>query len=99
MPDTENRFRPVSYTHLDVYKRQALLALAKSCEMLGNAMTTFATLSWSEIARGLVGMGAALKIFTSIINQLGKSNGGASILSSVSMLIAVQSLDKLAYAT
>ena len=74
----------------------ALLALAKSCEMLGNAMTTFATLSWSEIARGLVGMGAALKIFTSIINQLGKSNGGASILSSVSMLIAVQSLDKLA---
>ena len=74
----------------------ALLALAKSCEMLGNAMTAFATLSWSEIARGLVGMGAALKIFTSIINQLGKSNGGASILSSVSMLIAVQSLDKLA---
>lgn len=74
----------------------ALLALAKSCEMLGNVMTTFATLSWSEIARGLVGMGAALKIFTSIINQLGKSNGGASILSSVSMLIAVQSLDKLA---
>ena len=74
----------------------ALLALAKSCEMLGDVMTTFATLSWSEIARGLVGMGAALKIFTSIINQLGKSNGGASILSSASMLIAVQSLDKLA---
>ena len=74
----------------------ALLALAKSCEMLGDAMTTFATLSWTEIARGLVGMGAALKIFTSIINQLGKSNRGASILSSVSMLIAVQSLDKLA---
>ena len=74
----------------------ALLALAKSCEILGDVMTTFATLSWSEIARGLVGMGAALKIFTSIINQLGKSNGGASILSSASMLIAVQSLDKLA---
>ena len=74
----------------------ALLALAKSCEMLGNAMTTFATLSWSEIARGLVGMGAALKIFTSIINQLGKSSGANSILSSTSMLIAVQSLDKLA---
>lgn len=74
----------------------ALLALAKSCEMLGNAMTTFATLSWSEIARGLVGMGAALKIFTSIINQLGKSSGVNSILSSASMLIAVQSLDKLA---
>lgn len=74
----------------------ALLALAKSCEMLGNAMTTFATLSWSEIARGLVGMGAALKIFTSIINQLGKSSGGNSILSSVSILITVQSLDKLA---
>lgn len=74
----------------------ALLALAKSCEMLGNAMTTFATLSWSEITRGLVGMGAALKIFTSIINQLGKSNGINSILSSASMLIAVQSLSKLA---
>ena len=62
----------------------ALLALAKSCEMLGNAMTTFATLSWSEIARGLVGMGAALKIFTSIINQLGKSNGGSFFLRNVS---------------
>ena len=88
--------KSISDVKISVSTSIALLALAKSCEMLGNAMTTFATLSWSEIARGLVGMGAALKIFTSIINQLGKSNGGASILSSVSMLIAVQSLDKLA---
>ena len=88
--------KSISDVKISVSTSIALLALAKSCEILGNAMTAFATLSWSEIARGLVGMGAALKIFTSIINQLGKSNGGASILSSTSMLIAVQSLDKLA---
>lgn len=88
--------KSISDVKISAFTSIALLALAKSCEMLGNAMTTFATLSWSEITRGLVGMGAALKIFTSIINQLGKSNSGASILSSASMLIAVQSLDKLA---
>ena len=88
--------KSISDVKISVSTSIALLALAKSCEMLGNAMSTFATLSWSEITRGLVGMGAALKIFTSIINQLGKSSGGNSILSSASMLIAVQSLDKLA---
>ncbi len=88
--------KSISDVKISVSTSIALLALAKSCEMLGNAMSTFATLSWSEIARVLVGMGDALQIFTCFINQLGKSNGGASILSSVSMLIAVQSLDKLA---
>lgn len=88
--------KSISDVKISVSTSIALLALAKSCEMLGNAMSTFATLSWSEITRGLVGMGAALKIFTSIINQLGKSSGGNSILSSVSILITVQSLDKLA---
>lgn len=88
--------KSISDVKISVSTSVVLLALAKSCEMLGNAMTTFAALSWSEIARGLVGMAGSLKIFTTVLDQLGKSSGGNSVLSSVSMLIAVQSLDKLA---
>lgn len=74
----------------------ALLALAKSCEMLGNAMTTFATLSWSEIARGLVGMGAALTELTVSLTAISKLAGFSSIFGAGAILIVTQGLDTIA---
>ena len=74
----------------------ALLALAKSCQMLGDALSKFGGMSWGGIARGLVGMGGALAEFVILLNSLNKVSGMKSILGSMTLLIAVQSLGKLA---
>ena len=74
----------------------ALLALAESCKMLGDAMSKFGKLSWSEIAHGLIGMGGALGEFVAVLKGLNKVSGMQSIFSGGSLLIAVQSLSALA---
>ena len=74
----------------------ALLALAESCKMLGDAMSKFGKLSWGEIAHGLIGMGGALGEFVAVLKGLNKVSGMQSIFSGGSLLIAVQSLSVLA---
>jgi tape measure domain-containing protein len=74
----------------------ALLALAESCKMLGDAMSKFGKLSWGEIAHGLIGMGGALGEFVAVLKGLNKVSGMHSIFSGGSLLIAVQSLSTLA---
>ena len=74
----------------------ALLALAESCKMLGDAMSKFGKLSWGEIAHGLIGMGGALGEFVAVLKGLNKVSGMQSIFSGGSLLIAVQSLSALA---
>ncbi len=37
----------------------AMIALAKACQMLGDALVKFSTFSWDEIGRGLSAMGGA----------------------------------------
>lgn len=74
----------------------AMLALAESCSILGDALQKFATLSWDEIARGLTGMGGALVEFVAALSLMNKFGGGKSLFSSTALLIAVQSLDKMA---
>ena len=74
----------------------ALLALAESCKMLGDAMNKFGKLSWGEIAHGLIGMGGALGEFVAVLKGLNKVSGMQSIFSGGSLLIAVQSLSALA---
>ena len=74
----------------------AMLALAESCKILGDALTKFGGMSWSEIARGLVGMGGALAELVIALKSLDKLGGMKSIFSSAGLLIAVQSLGKMA---
>ena len=74
----------------------ALLALAKSCQMLGDALAKFGGMSWGGIVKGLAGMGGALAEFVIVLNRLSKLSGAKSIVGSISLLIAVQSLGKLA---
>ena len=74
----------------------AMLALAQSCKMLGDALSKFGSMSWKEIGRGLVGMGGALGEMMLVFKRMEKINGGKSIIGSVGLFIAVQSLSKLA---
>lgn len=74
----------------------AMIALAKACEMLGDAMQKFSGMQWDEIGRGLTVMGGALAEMVTTLAVFSKVGGGKSLLGSVSLLIAVQSLSKMA---
>lgn len=73
----------------------AMLALAKSCRMLGDALAKFSVLSWDEIGRGLSAMDGALAEMTASLSVLSKAGGFGALLGGTGMLIAVQSLDEI----
>ena len=73
----------------------AMLALAKSCQMLGDALAKFSVFSWDEIGRGLSAMGGALAEMTASLSVLSKASGFGALLGGTGMLIAVQSLDEI----
>ncbi len=74
----------------------AMLALAQSCKMLGEALGALGKLSWDEIGRGLSAMGGALGELVAAVSILSKMGGFGSLFGSVGILIAVQSLQKMA---
>ena len=74
----------------------AMIALAKSCEILAAALSKFGSMKWNEISKGLIGMGGALGEMMLVLKGMGKISGGKSIIGSIGLLIAVQSLSKLA---
>ena len=74
----------------------SLIALAESCKIMGDAVAKFGNMNWDEIAKGLVGMGGALVELVAAVAVLNKFGGGKSILGSLGLLIAVQSLSTLA---
>ena len=88
--------RIISKAKVSLSTSIAILALAASCSILADALKKFGGLSMGEIGRGLVSMGGALAILVTAISVLNKFGGGKSILGSVGILIAVQSLSKLA---
>ena len=73
----------------------AILALAKACQMLSDALKNFATMSWEEIGKGLVAMGGALIEFTAALKIMDKFSGSGALSGSVAMLIASKSLDEI----
>lgn len=73
----------------------ALLALAKACQMLGDAFAQFANLSWEQIGHGLVAMGGALAEFMVALKVLGKAGSFTAIAGAAALLIAVKSLDEI----
>lgn len=52
----------------------AMMAMAKAVDILASAMLKFKDLSWSEIAKGLVGVGSSLLLLSTSIKVMGKSN-------------------------
>lgn len=74
----------------------AILVLAESCKILGDALNKFASLSWGEIASGLVAMGGALTELVVAVSVLQKFGGFKSLLGSAAIAILVQSLGDMA---
>lgn len=70
----------------------ALLALAKACEMLGESLKEFSSMSWGEIGRGLTSMGIALAEVVASVSILDRFGGAKSLVGSISILILIQSL-------
>ena len=76
----------------------AMLALAESCKILGDAFSKFVGYSWDEIGHGLVAMGGALAELVAGIAVLQKVGGFKSLFGAGAIWIVVQGLDDLAAA-
>ena len=86
----------IDKTKISLRTSIAMVALAASCSILADALKKFSDLSMDEIGRGLVGMGGALAELVVAMSLLNKFGGGKSIFGSLGILIAVQSLSKMA---
>ena len=86
----------IDKTKISLRTSIAMVALAASCSILADALKKFSELSMDEIGRGLIGMGGALAELVVAMSLLNKFGGGKSIFGSLGILIAVQSLSKMA---
>jgi tape measure domain-containing protein len=85
----------IGNTKISLSTSVAIIALAESCRILSDAVSSFSTMSWDEIGRGLTSMGIALAELTASVSILGKFGGGKSLLGSASIFIVTQSLDEI----
>ena len=76
----------------------AILALAKACDMLADAVIDLSKLSFEEIARGLTAMGGALAELVIAVKALSKFGGLKSLIGAGSILVTVQALDEISQA-
>ena len=83
-------------TKISLRTSMAMIALAYSCKILADAVKNFSDMSWDEIAHGLTGMGGALAELVASLSALSKFGRGGALLGSIGILIAVQSLGKMA---
>lgn len=74
----------------------SILLVVQGLGDIADALKKFGTMTWDEIKRGLVGMGAALAEIGIITGALGSIAGLPSLLGSGSILIAVQGLGDIA---
>ena len=91
-------FESISMAPIPISTSIALIALAESCKVLGDALQKFSGLSWDEIARGLTGMGGALAEFMIAFKIMDKfkSSGSELALTSAGILIAAQAMKPIA---
>ena len=78
----------------------AMLALAESCDTLGDAMQKFSGIPWQGMVSGLIGMGGALTIFVKTFKMIGelKSGGMKNVANATALLIAANAMKPLAKA-
>ncbi len=76
----------------------AILITIQGLGDLANSLKIFATMSWSEISRGLVAMGGALGEVAVVSGALGALAGLPALLGGGAILLAVQGLGDLANA-
>ena len=73
----------------------SIIALAKACSILGDALKKFGEMTWGAIARGLAAMGGALAELVAVAKYLNKKFG---LLNAISIDIIILGLNKLANA-
>ena len=71
----------------------SIIALAKACSILGDALKKFGEMTWGAIARGLAAMGSALAELVVATKYLDKKFG---LLNAISIDIIILGLSKLA---
>ena len=84
-----------------VLSSAALLILVQSLSTLADGLKKFGSMSWTEIGKGLTGMGTALlelAVVMRIMKKAGGIGGKKSLLSSASIFITIQGLNTLAEA-
>ncbi len=74
----------------------AMLAMAKTAQMLGTTMKDLSTMSWEQIGKGLSAMGGALLEMSLVMRIMGKISGGKSLAGALSILIVSKSLGDIA---
>lgn len=77
----------------------ALIAIAASMKIFASAVQDFSTMSWEEIAKGLVAMAGALTAVTVAVNFMPKNMigiGTGLIAVSAALLIVADALNKMA---
>ena len=73
----------------------SIIALAKACSILGDALKKFGEMTWGAIVRGLAAMGGALAELVAVTRFLDKKFG---LLNAISIDIIILGLSKLASA-
>ncbi len=73
-----------------------LLLAVQSLKPIADALMQVGSMSWEEIARGLVGMGGALAELGVVSGLLGSLSGFSGLLGAGTLLLAVQSLKPIA---
>lgn len=76
----------------------SVLILVQALQPIADALKEFASMSWDEIARGLVAMGGALAELGIVAGLLGGLGGIAALVGAGTILLASQGLEQIANA-
>lgn len=76
----------------------SILIAAQALEPIAKTLSSIGSLSWTDIAKGLVGMGGALTELATISGILGSLAGIQSLLGSGAILLGAQALEPIAKA-
>ena len=76
----------------------SVLILVQALQPIADALKQFASMSWDEIARGLVAMGGALAELGIVAGLLGGLGGIAALVGAGTILLASQGLEQIANA-
>ena len=75
-----------------------ILVIVQALDEISAALASIGSLSWEQIAKGLVGMGAALTELVAALGILSTVGGFSSLLAGGAILTTVQSLDEISAA-
>lgn len=82
----------ISKTDVSLKTTASMILIAMTCKTIATVLADIGSLSWGQIAKGLVGMGGALAELAIVASVLGKFGAGGSVLGAISMLIMAKSL-------